>query len=92
MRTLTTLVLIACLTLACHDARVSNDRRTEEEKKQVQATHKKEMKEATEAYRSMKISDMADQKKKDEKSPNSAEDSNKESKVRESPGEQKRQP
>ena len=32
------------------------------------------------------------EEKKDEKSPNSAEDSNKDSKVRESPGEQKRQP
>ena len=92
MRTLTTLVLIALLTLACHDARVSTDRRTEEEKAKVQAEHKKEMKESAEAYRSMKISDMAEQKKDDKKSPKSAEDSKKDSKVQESPSQQKRQP
>lgn len=92
MRTLTTLVLITLLTLACHDARVSTDRRTEEEKTKVQEAHKKEMKEANDAYRNMKISDMADQKKDDKQSPKSAEDSKKESTVKESPSEQKRQP
>jgi len=92
MRTLTTLGLIALLTLACHDARVSNDRRTEEEKTKVQEAHKKEMKEAADAYRSMKISDMADQKKDDKQSPKSTEDSKKDSKVQEYPSQQKRQP
>ena len=91
MRTLTTLVLIACLTLACHDARVSNDRRTGEEKKQVQATHKKEMKEATEAYRSMKISDMA-KKQEEKKGSKSTEEAQEKTQARDASTEQKRQP
>lgn len=91
MRTLTTLLLLAFTTLACHDARVSTDRRTEEEKQKTQQAHQKEMKEATDTYRSMKISDMASQKQDDKKASQSAEEP-KDSKPEKSPNDQKRQP